>query len=444
MNKKLNKKRKFQLIAIAGVTGVLAALLLLLFLLFHFVLKDRLSQMKNRSDEQSAVSEESVPETEPTESMPLPEEEPWTEADLTESETEETDPLAQQISGLLGTMTMDQKIGQLFIVTPESLTGVDTVTAAGDATKSALAQYPVGGIIYFSGNIKDPVQFQEMTQNTMSYSMELTGLPIFLSIDEEGGSVTRIASNSSFEVPVFDDMRVIGESEDPAKAYEAGQAIGAYLNEYGINLDFAPVADVLTNSENTVVADRSFGSDPELVSQMAMQAAAGLQDSGVYACMKHFPGHGATAEDTHEGAAVTERTWEEMLSAEIVPFANGIEQGLPFLMVSHICAPKVTGDHTPASLSKTIITDKLRNELGYDGIVVTDGMNMPAVTSVYDAGEAAVTSILAGTDIILMPADLEAAYQAVREAVADGTITVERIDESLNRILRVKLQITTS
>lgn len=442
MNKKLNKKRKFQLIAIAGVTGAFAFLIILFFLLFHFILKEPLLSLMEKAQNPEPSAEESVSEetTEPIQEETLPEEEPWTEVDLSEEETEETDPLTRQIDALLGTMTMDQKIGQLFIVTPESLTGVDSVTAAGDATKAALAQYPVGGIVYFSDNIKEPSQFQEMTENTMSYSKELTGLPIFLSVDEEGGSVTRIASNENFDVSKFDDMSVIGATGDSSKAYEVGATIGTYLSEYGINLDFAPVADVLTNSENTVIAKRSFGDDPKLVSTMAIQVAAGLQDNGVYACMKHFPGHGATSEDSHNGAAVTEKTWDEMLSAEIVPFQDGILQGLPFLMVSHISAPNVTGDDTPASLSTVMITDKLRTELSYDGIVITDALNMNAITDNYTSGEAAVKAIEAGADLLLMPENLQEAYQSIREAVADGTITVERIDESLSRILRVKLQ----
>lgn len=439
----MNKKRKFQLIAIAGVTGTVIVLVIAFFLLFQFVIKDKLTALIKNIREQKTTAEE-MTEEEPSEFSeepePEPETEPWTEE--LPVEEEESDPLEQQINGLLGTMTMDQKIGQLFIVSPEGLTGVDSVTAAGETTQAALAKYPVGGILYFSNNIKDPAQFKEMTENTMSYSLNLTGLPAFLSIDEEGGDVTRIAANNSFDVPKFDNMRLIGESGDSSKAYEAGASIGAYLSEYGINLDFAPVADVLTNSENTVVANRSFGSDPKLVSEMALQTAAGLQDNGVYACMKHFPGHGATAEDSHNGAAVTEKTWEEMLEAEIIPFRDGIEQNLAFLMIAHISVPNVTGDDTPASLSDVIITDKLRTELGYDGIVITDGMNMKAITDNYSSGEAAVKAIQAGADIILLPEDLDAAYQGIRDAVADGAITVERIDESLRRILRVKLQMT--
>ncbi len=441
----MNKRRKFQLIAIAGVTGTILILAVTLFLLFHFVLKDKINSFIKRMQEQKAPVEETNTQ-EPQKPETEPEEEIETEAEeeiesYTEPE-EETDPLEQQIRAILGTMTMDQKIGQLFIVTPEELTGVDTVTAAGEATEAALARYPVGGLLYFSGNIKDPSQLKEMTANTMSYSKELTGLPIFLSIDEEGGDVTRIASNGRFDVPEFDSMHTIGETGDPSKAYDVGASIGAYLSEYGINLDFAPVADVLTNSENTVVADRSFGSDPKLVSEMAIQVAAGLQDNGVYACMKHFPGHGATTEDSHNGAAVTQKTWEEMLDADIVPFRDGIIQDIQFLMVAHINAPNITGDDTPASLSSIIITEKLRNELGYSGIVVTDGMNMKAITDQYNSAQAAVKAIQAGADIILLPEDLETAYQGIREAVADGIITVERIDESLSRILRVKLQMT--
>jgi beta-N-acetylhexosaminidase len=207
----------------------------------------------------------------------------------------------------------------------------------------------------------------------------------------------------------------------------------------GFNLDFAPVADVLTNPENTVVKNRSYGNDAKLVSSMVKQELTGLESHGVYGCIKHFPGHGATVGDTHEGYAYTDKTWDELKTSEVIPFADCITQGVSFLMVGHISLPNVTGDNTPASLSETMITTYLQGELGYQGIVLTDALNMKAVTEQYTSAEAAVKAVNAGVDMLLMPADFSSAYSGVLSAVQNGTITQERLDTSVQKILKVKM-----
>lgn len=196
----------------------------------------------------------------------------------------------ERVEQIIAGMTLEEKIAQLFVVTPEALTGSDCVTQAGEVTRDALRKRPVGGLIYFPNNLIAPEQTAEMLSNTQSYGMERSGFPLFLSVDEEGGKVSRIASNTSFGEKTFRDMWEIGETKDAENAYEVGKTIGAYLHKYGFNLDFAPDVDVLTNPSNQVVARRSFGSDAALVADMGLAVFKGLEEEQVYACMKHFPG----------------------------------------------------------------------------------------------------------------------------------------------------------
>lgn len=354
--------------------------------------------------------------------------------------SEEEKLLAEKVQKKLDQMTLEQKIAQMFIITPESLTGVGTAVQAGAQTRACIEEYPVGGIIYMGANLKNPDQTRQMLTNTMQYSQEVIGLPMFLAVDEEGGTVARVASNTAFGVEDVGNMSAIGASGDVTKAYEAGKTIGSYLNDLGFNLDFAPVADVLTNSENQVVKQRSFGSDTELVSQMTAQEVKGLEEEGVLACIKHFPGHGAAGGDTHEGLVTVSKTLEELKQAELKPFESQIREGISFIMVGHFSVPKITGDQTPCSLSSVIVTDLLRDEMGYEGIIITDGLNMGAVSDSYSSEDAAVLAVKAGTDILLMPADFKSAYEGLLTAVNEGTISQERIDESVTRILKVKMQ----
>lgn len=346
----------------------------------------------------------------------------------------------EKVEQKIAEMTVEEKVAQLFMITPEALTGYSTVTAASSVTQEALREYPVGGVILFSQNIVNPQQVTEMTGNLQKYAIETSGMPMFLGIDEEGGKVARIAGNANFDVKKVPNMREIGESGDRDQAYEAGQVIGDYLNTYGFNVDFAPVADVLTNSENQLLQARSFGTDAALVSEMNQAFIKGLNENEVYGCLKHFPGHGGTSGDTHAGYAYTDRTLEEIKAEELVPFQEGIDNGISFVMVAHIAATNITGNEIPASLSREIITELLREQMGYDGIVITDAMNMRAIVDEYSSASAAVKAILAGADIVLMPQDFKSAYQGVLDAYASGTISEERINESLRRIITVKLE----
>ena len=347
----------------------------------------------------------------------------------------------EQIDEMLEGMTLGEKAAQLFVVLPEDLVnGVSCVVQAGDATRKGLETYPVGGIIYMEQNLQSEEQVKEMLRNVQQFSRERTGLPLLTCVDEEGGTVARVAGSGNFDVTNVGNMSEIGASGDTERARQAGETIGIYLSELGFNLDFAPDADVWSNPANEIVRYRSFGTDPKRVSEMSMAVLDGLMSKGVTGVIKHFPGHGATEGDTHEGYAYTNKTWGELEICELIPFQTGIEQEVPMIMVGHISLPNVTGDETPASLSHEIVTKRLREQMGYDGVVVTDAMNMGAVAENYEPAEAAVKALQAGVDLILMPEDFRAAYQGVMDAVEDGTLSKKRIDQSLRRILRLKLE----
>lgn len=348
--------------------------------------------------------------------------------------------IPQKVKDKVKSMSLEQKAAQLFFVTPEDITQVDAATVAGEDTKKAYEQYPVGGIVYFSRNIQGPEQLSGMLAKTQDYAEEIAGVPVFLGVDEEGGEVSRVAGNKNFSVTEYESMRAIGDSKDTSQAYDVGKTLASYLKELGFNIDFAPNADVITNSGNTVIGDRSFGEDPQLVADMASQVVKGLQDNGVSACLKHFPGHGGTIEDSHEGRAYTDKTLEEMEEKELLPFKDGIKADPDFIMAGHISIPKSLGDNTPASLSEKVLTGLLRDQYGYDGIIITDALNMKAVSGVYSPAEASVKAILAGADMLLMPDDFRAAYNGVLEAVEEGDLSEERIDASVERILRLKME----
>lgn len=341
---------------------------------------------------------------------------------------------------MLNSMSLEEKVAQMFFLTPEALTGASPVSEAGELTKQRYAQYPVGGIIYFSENLISREQVTGMLENMQRISMERTELPIFLAVDEEGGMVSRLYGGWISDIPYIGDMYTVGSTGDSQKAYDTCRTIGTYLKELNFNVDFAPVADVFSNPENTVIGNRAFGSTADLVSSMIPMAVKGLQDAGVQATLKHFPGHGDTAEDSHSGYASSYKTLQELEQCELLPFAAGIQQNAAFVMVGHISFPNILGSQLPASLSKEMVSGILRKKLGFNGIVITDALNMGAIAANYTSGEAAVLAVEAGVDMLLMPGDFMSAYEAVLEAVQEGRISEARIDESVRRIVELKLE----
>lgn len=352
---------------------------------------------------------------------------------LVETVPEEKSPLDEFIDERIEEMPLEDKVAGLFFVTPEALTGANPAVRAGDTTRDRLTQYTVGGLIYSTQNLQSRGQVEEMLVNTKEYSK----YPIFLGVDEEGGTVSRVAESGLAQN--VGAMAEIGASGDTMQARQAGVSIGNYLAELGFNVDFAPVADVIIEG-NTVIGDRSFGTDIQMVSDMVAASVEGIESTGVSACLKHFPGLGTAMEDTHEGMVRSERSLDEFTSYDFPAFQAGINAGADFVMVGHLSVPSVIGndDITPSSMSAQVITNILREQLGYDGIVITDALDMEAITGYYTAEQAAVMAVQAGADMLLMPEDFEAAYNGILNAVYEGTLSEERLNESLRRIYRVK------
>lgn len=353
-----------------------------------------------------------------------------------------TPSLDDRVSEVLQGLTLEQKVAQLFFVRPESLTGIGQATAAGDATKEGFAKYPVGGVCYFGQNLLDPDQARSLIENSKQYALDACGLPLLASVDEEGGTVARIANNEGggFSVENVGDAADIGATGDTSKATEAAQTIASYLTDLGFNADFAPVCDVANNPESTTMARRSFGSDADLVAEMASAEVTAFLDGGIIPCAKHFPGIGGAVGDSHEQAITSDKTLEEMEACELKPFEAAIEAGVPLVMVGHLSCPNVTGDTTPASLSSTIMEGVLRDQLGFKGVIITDSFEMGAVETLFSNDQQGVEILKAGADMVLMPIDFEAAYQGVLDAVNDGTLGEDRIDESVERVVRLKLE----
>ena len=365
---------------------------------------------------------------------------PDSSGDAPSDQQPEPAPEPTVVERVLAQMTLEQKVAQLFIVTPEQLTGVSRATVAGGLTRDALARIPVGGFCYFGQNIVGNQQLRDLLAGTRELCAHAgAGIAPFLTVDEEGGRlVARVANSGYFDVQQFPNMADIGATGDAVRASEVGEAIGTYLHEIGFNVDFAPDADVLTNPANTVIGPRSFGSDPGLVSSMVSAEVAAMLKTGVLPCVKHFPGHGDTAGDSHTGAVYATRTREEIEACELRPFASGIEAGCPMVMVGHIETPNFAADGLPASLSTVMMTDVLRGQLGFKGVIVSDSFAMGAITQNFAPADAAVRFIQAGGDIILMPQNLQEAYDGLLASVVSGTIPESRIDESVKRVLIAK------
>lgn len=342
----------------------------------------------------------------------------------------------------LAQMSLREKIGQLFFLRAESLdTTIHYVSSAelpayqvqevNDRMRSLAADYPVGGIVLFAHNIKDPAQLAAFQRDLRA----LPGRPL-LCIDEEGGRVARLAGNPVFGLPRYESMAALDGR--PRAAGKAGRTIGTYLARYGFDIDFAPVADVNTNPENVVIGTRAFSDKPEVAARCVAAYVKGLRKAGILGCLKHFPGHGDTHADTHFGYAVSGKSWEELAACEMVPFKAGIVAGAPLVMTAHIAVPAVTGTELPSTLSSVVLQDKLRGELDYEGVIVTDAMEMGAIARQFPVPDACVLALEAGVDVLLCVKDYQACFNAVLGAVEQGRISETRIDESVRRILRLR------
>lgn len=340
------------------------------------------------------------------------------------------------VEAKLTAMTLREKVGQLFWVRPEALDfsrNPEKKTLTQSMQRN-LEQYPVGGIVVFKKNIQNEDQLSSLIADFQNTSP----IPMIVAVDEEGGAVARLANHEAFSLPKYKSAREIGETGDPEQARQMGQTIGGYLHSYGFNLDFAPVADVDSNPANPVIGRRAFSTDAQQTAQMVAAAVEGFHEAGMLCTVKHFPGHGDTGQDSHYGTATSYKTWEEMKAMEMLPFEAGIAAGVDVVMTAHITTPNATTDGLPASLSYTMITERLRGELGFQGVIVTDALEMNAIKNHFAPEQAAVAALRAGVDVLLMPSNLRKAFDGVVQAVEDGTLSEERLNESVRRVLTLK------
>lgn len=335
---------------------------------------------------------------------------------------EEKEPIDDKINS----MTLDEKIGQMII------TGFNG-SEYNDDMDRLINEYKVGGVILFARNIEDSNQMIDLTRALQENN---NNLPLFISIDEEGGRVSRLPD----DVEKFPSAFTIGLINDQQTAYENGKEIGYTLKRLGINLDYAPVLDIYSNENNTVIGDRAFSKEESIVSTMGIATMEGIEDADIIPVVKHFPGHGDTEVDSHYGLPIVYKTLEELRNFEFIPFVKAIESGCDVIMVSHIILNEVDSSN-PASLSKIVISDLLRKDLEFDKVVITDDMSMGAITSIMSIEEACIKSIEAGCDILLLGnayEEIEQVINSIELKLYNGEISEEQINKSVKRILELK------
>lgn len=360
----------------------------------------------------------------------------------TEAASEEAAPTGNVLLDTIAKMTLEEKVAQLFVVTPEDISPDSApLTLVDDKVKSDMAALPVpGGFCYFADNISNPEQVRSLLADMQAEAEARNGLVLLQAVDEEGGEVARLADVKAMGVHTVDNASIIGAKGDPEAAYEAASYISSYLRDFGFNTDFAPVCDIANGVGNTM-GRRAFDSTAEGVVPMVEAQVKAFKEAGILCSAKHFPGIGYAAGDSHDGAIETTRSLEDMRESEFLPFKAAIEQGVPMVMVGHVSCPELTGDDTPASLSPQVIGDVLRGELGYDGVVVTDSLAMGAATDAFAEEELALRAIQAGADIALMPTDYKASMDAVVKAVQAGELSEEEIDAHVKRVLKMKFSL---
>ena len=360
-------------------------------------------------------------------------EEDGAKAELTEEEQEaqKAKMLQAYVEEVLSTLSLEEKIGQMFLATPMNITGVADAKQAGSTTSAAISDYAIGGILFDESNIDDKEQFSLMIDNIRSFSK----LKMFYALCDEGGEDSPLSLSGIRENPIStqSEIATVGISE----AYSVGISKSSEFRSLGINLNLAPMADVSTNASSSI-ASRSFGDSVSEVLSLARSEFKGMNDQNVDCCVKYFPGHGDVTGDTKTTRVTSKRTKEELEENEGIIFKGLIEDGVQMIMVSHISMPEIIGDNTPSSLSSKMVTDILRTEWGFDGVVVTDYMSKNAITRFYKHADASVMAVKAGVDMIAVPGDFDKSYNGLLKAVQDGEISEERINESVIRILKMK------
>ncbi len=381
-----------------------------------------------------------------------------TDPDSGNAEEVTEEQMSVKIKQIVAGLSLEEKIGQLLLVdfrkweTAEASEELGLVEMNNEVA-SIIKEYHLGNIILFGDNLKDTKKATELVYAMQEAAISSGNLPLLIGTDQEGGSVTRLGQGTCMP-----GNMAIGSTNNPEYAYENGSMIGSELAAIGINCDFAPDADVNDNPDNPIINLRSFGDDPKKVALMVNRMSDGLKSAGVIACVKHFPGHGNTSTDTHTGLAIVEKTRGEWEACEKLPFAAAIDNGIDMVMTAHIQYPQLDGTqinskldgkpiYLPATLSHQIITGILRGELGYDGVVVTDALDMQAISDHFGESEAVIMALNAGADLMCNPTtmrkekdqeNLTAIYSAIENAVENGTLSMDRIDEAVYRVLLLK------
>ena len=462
------RRQKEQMTAMAILGGVILVVLLIIIIIISSVVRSvrtKNEKAKAEAAQKETVAVKEVEEPEPEVSEPevdaiagesdveeaeteeQPEdvaaEEAETESeDDAQSEPEEENPsvkpadldaqLEEMVTARIESMSVEEKVCQLFFITPEQLMGKESkITAVGSQFNERMNSYPVGGIVLRESNLETADGLSDMISNIRLMDRD----QIFIGIMDEGGEDSPLVRSGVTE-NVIASQAEIGESLGIAGAYSAGISLGGELKQYGFDVNLAPLADV-SKIPASVVRDRVFGTDEAQTADLAKNVIKGMKDQGLYTTVKYFPSYGDVSGDGERGPVTSQRTKED-LDKEAEIYKTAIDAGADFLMVSHVGLPKIRGDRRPASLSSEIVTDIIRNEWGYDGIIITDYMDKNCIYQQYTYAEAAVGAIEAGVDVLLATKNFDKSYQAILDAVKKGTITEERIDESLRRIYRVK------
>ena len=364
--------------------------------------------------------------------------------------TDKNAPVKTEVEKQLESMTLHEKVCQMFCVYPEDLGGSGALTVAGSTQQKTLQSYPYGGVCYFLQNIKSESQAKTLVSTIESYSE----VPMFHAVDEEGGRVQRIGgttySGAKRGAGIGNQLNAMYTYKDLGTdtAYSNAQLLAANLNRLGMNWDFAPVADVNSNPSNPVIGDRAYGDDFDATGELVASAVRGFNDAGVATALKHFPGHGDTATDSHTGAASVSKTLDQLRNEEFKSFKAGIAAGADSVMMGHLMIEGAK-ESVPTSCSYEFVTEVLRNELGFDGVITTDGMGMGAITKVYGTTkqghiDAVMACLNAGIDVFLLPGDPAACVDAIEAAIANGEVSEERIDASVKRILTLKEKIAAN
>jgi len=341
------------------------------------------------------------------------------------------------INNLINNMSLDEKIGQLFILDLKIKSTDKYYLNADDELKNYLADIKPGGVIFFSDNIKTNSQVAGFISELQSIS----NIPLFIAVDQEGGRVSRLTTSQNMDFLKTPALKVLGKTNDSGVSWHIGHIIGEQLSVLGFNLNFAPVADINSNPDNPVIGDRAFSDNVQIVSKLVNPFVQGLQEAGVCSVIKHFPGHGDTLTDPHSGEVSVKTSLKELNRNQLIPFREGISQGAAAIMIAHIKTPGIAETMgLPASISPFFIKNILREQIGFTGIIISDSFSMGAIKNYWTADESAKMFISAGGDLILRPVDAAAAKKGIYQAIIKGNITEGRLNESIFRILAVKLR----